>query len=92
MTGPKTGGRSRELSRLLVESFDAQLQARCSQNTICKLCEPNHITFHKRQMTLSADGDVALEDGSGKQQHFESLNINIANGAFVVLSSTPKLD
>ncbi len=43
-------------------------------------------------MTLSADGDVALEDGSGKQQHFESLNIKIANGAFVVLSSTPKLD
>ncbi len=50
----------------------------------------NHITFHKKEMTLSADGNVVLEDGSGKQQLFESLNIKITKGAFVVLSSNPK--
>ena len=40
----------------------------------------HHVTYHKKQKTIEGWGDVRLEDGSGKQEHFDAVLLKFDSG------------
>jgi len=43
------------------------------------------VIYHKKQKTIEAKGNVVFEDGTGKDQHAESMLLKIANGTLTPL-------
>ena len=45
----------------------------------------SHVTYRKRQKTLEAWGDVQLEEGSGKREHFDAALFKLDVGTLALI-------